>query len=112
MGDIVLPRVFRDGAPELTEARQFINGYPAHAYHSDREAVSQGCLQTINQTAAHFRYEWAQPYRDNFASNPGIMRIGTMLGEKLFEPDRYGRSFVAQSFAAHPKKENQQAKHD
>ena len=112
VSDIVLPRVFRDGAPHPPEANKFVLGYPAHAYHADREAISQGFLQTINRTPAHFLYEWAQPYRDNFASDPTIVRIGRITGEMLFEPEVYKRYILEQSFGDQRKKENKAAKQD
>ncbi len=112
MGDITLPRTFGKDDKRPVEANKFINGYPAHAYHADREAISQGCLQTILRTPSHFLNEWAQPYRDTFATDSNVIRLGRLTGEMLFEPEVYKRYFVEQSFGDQRRKENKAAKQE
>lgn len=112
MADIILPRTFKADDKRPTEVNKFIPRYPAHAYHADREAISQGSLQEILRTPSHFLAEWAKPYRDTFATDSTIIRLGKITGEMLFEPEMYAKYFIEESFGDQRKKENKQAKQD
>jgi hypothetical protein len=95
MPDLIAPRIIgpEDKAP--AECFRFITGYPARAYHADREAISQGCLSTLAyQSPAHFAHEWAQPYQENTDGSPA-MRLGTICHHALLEPDVYAK-YLAQ----------------
>jgi hypothetical protein len=61
----------------------------AGQYHSDRQAVSQGPLQSILSSPAHFAAVWSEPYSDTGATP--LQRQGTIVHCALFEPAEFAR---------------------
>jgi len=105
MSDIVLPRIVRDAMPEHCDK---VLTMPAAEYHSDKTAVSQGALQEIEMSPAHFVDQWQVPYVDHEGSDE--MRLGTLAHEALLEPELYAARIVKPEFGDQRYKENKDAK--
>lgn len=103
---IVYPRIVRESAHGLDINR--VLNMPAATYHSDKSAISQGALQTIETTPAHFANEWEKPYIDSEGSEE--MLLGTLCHEALLEPELYGARIVKPEFGDQRYKENKEAK--